>query len=255
MQKGYRVLAAAGGKVRAIRDEMDDVSFRVIGKDAIKGKEAGNSVALDHGNGWETQYSHLRRGSVLVKPGEKVKRGQPLGLVGLSGLTEFPHLHLTVRFNGIKIDPFVGPGEHQQCGLGAKPVWDAKTLAALSYTPSGLLDAGFAGDMVTFEQVKDGRIPVPGVTAPAFIFWTNIYGVQAGDDEHIRIFGPDGKLFTEKHSQIPGNKAEWFSYAGKKRSSASWPAGTYRGEYILTRADKSGSQNVVSFVRELRVAN
>src|SRR5437868_3746683 len=69
MNKGVNVIAAADGKVRAIRDEMEDVNFRQLGAAALKGKEAGNSVAVDHGNGWETQYSHLRKGSVLVKPG------------------------------------------------------------------------------------------------------------------------------------------------------------------------------------------
>src|SRR5687767_667340 len=144
MAKGFRVLAAADGKVRAIRDSMADVSFRDIGKDAIKGREAGNGVAIDHGNGWETQYSHLRRGSVMVKPGESVRRGQLLGLVGLSGWTEFPHLHLTVRYQGRKIDPFVGTGAHTGCGLG-EPLWEAKALEAMKYVPTGMLAAGFAG--------------------------------------------------------------------------------------------------------------
>ena len=50
MTKGVHVVAAADGTVRAVRDGMDDVSFRTIGRAAINGREAGNSVVIDHGD-------------------------------------------------------------------------------------------------------------------------------------------------------------------------------------------------------------
>lgn len=254
MHAGFRVLAAADGKVRAIRDGMDDASFRLKGREAVRGREAGNGVAIEHGNGWNTQYSHMRRGSVLVKPGDAVKRGQPLGLIGLSGWTEFPHLHLTVRHHGRKIDPFAGSGEHRQCGLGANPLWDARTLAILRYVPSGMLDAGFSGEMPTFDQVKAGRPAKAVATAPVMVFWVTVYGLQAGDAEHIRILAPDGSLFSESSRKVEANRAQSFSYAGKKRRAASWPEGTYRGEYTLTRGGKDGPRRAISVVRELQVS-
>src|SRR4051794_11835612 len=57
MRKGVAVVAAADGVVRARRDGMDDVSIRVSGAGAVKGREAGNGVIIDHGNGWQTQYA------------------------------------------------------------------------------------------------------------------------------------------------------------------------------------------------------
>ena len=66
MYAGVSVLAAADGVVRAVRDGMDDISVREIGHEAIMGREAGNAVVLNHGNGWETQYSHLKHGSIDV---------------------------------------------------------------------------------------------------------------------------------------------------------------------------------------------
>ena len=254
MAQGYRVLAAADGRVRAIRDGTEDVSLRDVGKAAVKDREAGNSVVIDHGGGWETQYAHLRKGSVVVKPGQEVKRGQPLGLIGLSGFTEFPHLHLAVRYRGRNIDPFIGSPEHDRCGLGAKQLWDAKTLTALRYTPSGLLNAGFAGDAVTFEAVRSGQLPAPAATAPALLFWIDIYGAQAGDEEHFRIVAPDGRIFVERRDKVPGNKAEWFSFVGKKREGAPWPAGTYRAEYALTRGSPGGAQTVLTVTREVQVS-
>ena len=49
------------------------------------GKECGNRVGIDHGDGWATDYCHLATGSVSVKPGDNVAAGQPIGRVGLSG--------------------------------------------------------------------------------------------------------------------------------------------------------------------------
>ena len=108
MAKGVQVLAAAAGTVLRLRDGMDDVSIRVTGADAVKDREAGNSLIIDHGNGWETQYGHLRKGSIIVKPGQTVTAGQPIALMGLSGNTEFTHTHFEVRHNGKPVDPYTG---------------------------------------------------------------------------------------------------------------------------------------------------
>src|SRR4051794_27387255 len=96
-RRGVPVLAAAAGRVRAVRDGMPDVSVRDPSAAPVAGREAGNSVVIEHGEGWETQYAHLRKGSVAVRPGDRVEGGQPLGMTGLSGNTEFPHLHFEVR--------------------------------------------------------------------------------------------------------------------------------------------------------------
>ncbi len=254
MLRGVPVIAAADGTVRATRDGMDDLSVREIGVDRIKGREAGNSVAVVHGSGWETQYSHLQRGSVRVKTGDTIRRGHVLGLVGLSGRTEFPHLHFSVRYKGAAIDPFVGTGEHKTCGAGLNPLWDPETLATLHYVPTGVLDAGFAGEVPTFRQIKAGAVAPPGGSARTLVFWVNTYGMQAGDREHVRILAPDGKLFTESRRTLPAKKAEWFTYTGRKRRDASWPAGTYSGEYTLLRDTSAGPRKVVSIQREIRIA-
>src|SRR5690606_24207530 len=75
MLKGGKVLAAADGTVIALRDDMEDISVKKINPAAVKNRECGNGVVIDHGNGWETQYCHMRRHSVSAKKGEKVKAG------------------------------------------------------------------------------------------------------------------------------------------------------------------------------------
>ena len=63
----------------------------------------GNLVRLDHGFGIETIYGHLAKS--LVKEGQRVKRGDVVGLVGSSGLATGPHLHAMVKVNGQALDP------------------------------------------------------------------------------------------------------------------------------------------------------
>jgi murein DD-endopeptidase MepM/ murein hydrolase activator NlpD len=63
----------------------------------------GNVVKLDHGFGIETLYGHMAK--ALVKEGQRVKRGDVVGLVGSSGLATGPHLHYMVKVNGQTFDP------------------------------------------------------------------------------------------------------------------------------------------------------
>jgi murein DD-endopeptidase MepM/ murein hydrolase activator NlpD len=63
----------------------------------------GNIVRLDHGYGIETLYGHLAK--ALVKEGQRVNRGDVLGLVGSTGLATGPHLHYMVKVNGQALDP------------------------------------------------------------------------------------------------------------------------------------------------------
>jgi len=63
----------------------------------------GNLVAIDHGYGMETQYGHMAK--VLVKSGQKIRRGDVIGLVGSTGLSTGPHLHYHIKSNSHPVDP------------------------------------------------------------------------------------------------------------------------------------------------------
>jgi murein DD-endopeptidase MepM/ murein hydrolase activator NlpD len=56
----------------------------------------GNFVVQDLGDGHFALYAHLQLGSVRVRPGERIRRGQVLGLVGNTGNSSEPHLHFHV---------------------------------------------------------------------------------------------------------------------------------------------------------------
>ncbi|NQV02899.1 MAG: M23 family metallopeptidase [Bacteroidia bacterium] len=63
----------------------------------------GNRVVVDHGYTYSTLYAHMSK--ILVRKGDKVKRGQVIGLVGNTGKSTAPHLHYEVRKNGIAMNP------------------------------------------------------------------------------------------------------------------------------------------------------
>ncbi len=60
-------------------------------------------MKVDHGFGIETLYGHLAK--ALVKEGQRVKRGEVVGLVGSTGLATGPHLHYMVKVHGQTFDP------------------------------------------------------------------------------------------------------------------------------------------------------
>lgn len=84
---GTNVFASADGVVRSAR--VSD-SF-------------GRVVEIDHGYGLITLYAHLSK--INVKFGQKVTRGQVIGLVGNSGLSSGAHLHYEVHVNNVEVDP------------------------------------------------------------------------------------------------------------------------------------------------------
>jgi len=63
----------------------------------------GNSILVDHGFGYQTFYAHCEK--ILVKKGQKLKRGQVIATVGNSGKSTAPHLHYEVQKNGRAVDP------------------------------------------------------------------------------------------------------------------------------------------------------
>lgn len=253
MEAGVPVVAAAAGTVVARRDGLPDISFRDRPEEAIRGREAGNGVRLDHGDGWQTQYSHLRRGSVAVEPGEAVAAGRRLGLIGLSGKTEFPHLHFTVRHRGAVLDPFTGTEPGSGCGAPGEGLWTPAAAEALAYRAGGLLLAGFADGAPALPALLDGpgRAREPDATSPALVFWSVAWGLRAGDRETIILRGPDGKVVAESESRLPGDKAQWLRYAGRKAPAGGWPAGTYRGTYRVERDAPGGATTVVAVERAL----
>ena len=63
----------------------------------------GNCIVVDHGYGLQTIYGHLSQ--IQVKEGDAVKRGQVMGLSGMTGMAGGDHIHFTMQLDGVQIDP------------------------------------------------------------------------------------------------------------------------------------------------------
>ena len=246
MAAGVAVLAVAPGTVAATRDGQPDGDFAAGGN--VAGKECGNGVVIDHGQGWQTQYCHLAAGSVAVARGDAVSAGTPLGHVGLSGKSEFPHLHLTVRHGGTVVDPFA-PNPAAGCPVDATAaLWQVPP----AYMPAGILDLGLTVNPPDYASVKAGapRANVLPAKAPQLIVWAYGWGGRTGDVLHLTLTGPAGFHFAHA-APIERDQALFYRYAGARiPSPAGWPRGRYTAAIRLVRAGVEIGARDLSFVVE-----
>lgn len=103
VSEGTPVFATADGKIKSLSE---------------KNSSHGKAITIDHGNGYQTSYSHLL--DIRVKKGQSVKRGDIIALSGNSGLSFAPHLHYEVIYNDMRVDPIhyffleLSPEEYQR---------------------------------------------------------------------------------------------------------------------------------------------
>ncbi len=241
MNRGVAVVAAAEGTVRGVRDNMQDVSIKSTGRDAVKSRECGNGVVINHPAGYETQYCHMRSGSIIVKQGEKVRAGQKLGLIGLSGATEFPHLHFEVRRLGRVFDPFTGEPAGTPCGSERNGLWNAAVEQLFAYQASAVLGAGFYPAPPKPEQVRSLAAPVTEIprNAPAIVFWVDIMGPRAGDTLTLTLYAPNGQPLVTKDMPFQRNQAQNFTFIGDKATPEGLIPGEYTGKLELKRPGKA----------------
>ena len=235
MEKGIDIIAAAPGKVRATRDGVDDLGAQSF----PAGKDCGNAVVITHEKGWETQYCHLAKGTVVVQPGDSVAAGDKLGQMGFSGRTEFPHLHLSIRKDGEPVDPFGAQTMTQPCDLAeTDSLWSAAAQQDLAYQPGGVVDIGISGAPPKLAAIRQGDQKVLiRANSAILIMWARFFGVRAGDTLSMRLVGPDGEVISDK-TDMTRNRAEEMRYAGR-RSEEGWPPGRYRAAATIIRAGQS----------------
>ena len=242
--KGVNVLAAASGVVKGVRDEMPDIMIGQPGAPDLNGRDCGNGVVIDHGSGWETQYCHMALGSVAVGAGDRVSAGDVLGLVGLSGRTEFPHLHLSVRHNGAEIDPFE-PNGNPECGADVEASLWSNPIA----TPSGgIITIGFSDQVPEYSDVKQGTAGREQLSAqgPALVLWAYMFGSQTGDKVQITILDPNGATVFEDIVDLERDQAQLFRAGGRRTPKGGWGVGEHIGIVELLRNGESLEIQTVS---------
>jgi murein DD-endopeptidase MepM/ murein hydrolase activator NlpD len=93
--KAYDIAARKGTPILATADGV--VTY------ARKKGQYGNLIVIDHGHGMKTRYGHCQK--FLKKRGDKVKRWEPIALMGNTGRSTGPHVHYEVHLNGMPVNP------------------------------------------------------------------------------------------------------------------------------------------------------
>lgn len=195
---GVAIYAAADGVVTAISDGAFD---RITG--FTTPAPPANYVIIDMGNGWQTKYWHLRRDSVSVSTGDRIKAGDFLGWMGSSGFTTGPHVHFELTYNNHPVETMLDPSTF----------WVTPPAYPSDYRH--VLQSGFSSQTPTSsewaEQPQDIRRFRQGNVVH---FWVIAGAVMPGDRRTIRFLHPDGSVFFEQSSN-PGSvfyKTSQWSY-------------------------------------------
>lgn len=238
-ESGVAVLAAAAGTVKATRDGMEDRFATQATRALVANRECGNGVVIDHGGGWETQYCHMKAGSIAVAKGDVLEAGARLGDVGYSGLAEFAHLHFTVRKDGKVLDPFLGGPQAALCVKALEPdksLWEPAFDSAFAYRNGEILAAEFVAAVPKLDVIEtDGGKAEVSPTSAQLVFMTRLMNLKAGDVVRVTAEGPGGFAVESTSKPVERSKATYLAYAGKRLKAPRWADGKYTGKVELVR--------------------
>ena len=234
VEKGVAVKASAAGTVVGLRDGVDDHLVRsAADRIPIKDRECGNGVMLDHGEGWKTQYCHMRKGSVAVQKGDQVTAGAKLGEVGYSGDAAFAHVHLQVTKDDKVVDPFLAE-EKASCTKDGLTLWSKEAKVALSYKEGTVLALGLADHGLDLAELETGaamKTPTAQTPIVAYVWAINL---QKGDIIQIALI-KDGEVLQNNSDTLDRAKAQYMLFAGKKAPQGGWPKGSYKASAKVSR--------------------
>lgn len=242
MLKGVPVIAAASGEVLRVRDGLPDIDVKLIGRDSLGNSGFGNVVLLKHRDGFLSAYGHLKRGSISVSKGQQVRAGQRLGEIGLSGATDFVHLHFEIRRDGKVIDPFTGLEAEAGCGKTEESLWNAAAQEKLAYFPSAILKIGFASVELNQAALEYGLLAGDeGLSKKStrLVFHVYAAGLRPGDKARFHIYAPSGELLTETEETVLENNPTAIFRTGPPDLGTALEPGIYRGDFTLLR-DQNG---------------
>lgn len=250
MEAGVSVLAAADGIVQFVRDGMPDVSVNLVGQESVKRLGLGNAVLLRHSGGeLLTGYAHLRRGSIRVKEGDLVRKGQVLGHVGLSGMTESPQLYFELIVGGRHLDPFTGFPVETGCGRQEiTPWWDSRASAAIVYHPTLLVRVGFSTTELSRDAMEYMLYETDNVIARgATQVFMHVYllGLKKNDRVRIRMTAPDGRTLSDRTALVSEDAGVRLFRSSASGGEAALPIGIYFGQFTLVRPGADGKDTTL----------
>ena len=181
---GVVVEAVAPGRVVAAVDGQFD-------RNAVRPSPGGfgNHLEILHDESrFSHIYAHLRENSLMVDLGDEVRPGDPLGLVGSSGNSNWPHLHFEVRDDfGIPVDPYEGPcSATEQLWTDPLPYQDEFHVLDVGITTTILPSLEFLLE----RPVDDDVI---STDEPLLLFWVETHNINA-DSLRFDVRDPSNQL-------------------------------------------------------------
>jgi hypothetical protein len=178
---GVPVYAALDGMVTGIQDGEPDMNTKIV-----KGTPS-NYVIIDHGNGFEGRYWHLRMNSVSVAVNQQVVAGQQIGETASSGNSNWPHLHFQLEKDGNLYEPF-GGACNPDPGLWVKQ--PAKLYDTVVYDFAFSEDSP-EGISPPHEWPRSSHFPQ---TADQLYLWVYLRHVPAGSHYKYVFRRPDSSI-------------------------------------------------------------
>lgn len=243
MRQGVDVIAADSGVVIQARDGMPDKNALAQDTTQLQNIACGNRVAIKHSGGWITDYCHMKNGSIKVKKGDIIATGQKLGEIGMSGLTEFPHLHINVQQGSQIYDPFTG---HERYTKGPiSPLWSPQVLQQLNYKPLVVYNVGVSNEIPNFLGVRDEKYKSTRISAESYmiILWIDAFHVELNDSIDVLVKNPNGTPFLRQHIVIDKPHAKKLMYLGRKSPQNGFTKGNYNVQVSFKRPNANINDN------------
>ncbi|MEI7475526.1 MAG: M23 family metallopeptidase [bacterium] len=225
MNKGVSVKAANSGVVLRTRDGVNDINDKRIGVETVNNFACGNGIVTDNGSGIKIAYCHMKKGSIKYKKGDFVKKGDVIGLVGMSGKTEYPHLHIQVFENSKLVDP------------NAENLWETK----IPYNELFIYHIGVTDTMPDQLQCKEGGFnqQIISKNSNKIYLWADIFAPMINDKITYKIISPDKNMIANNSKIIEKNNVRRFLYMIHK---SNLKQGLYTAIVTINRNKKSYSK-------------
>lgn len=244
MQKGIPVVAAQDGTVIFTTNNFKDNLPLAQGINVNEMPFCGNSVVLEHGLGWQTVYCHLKKGSVSVKKGDFIRKGNKIAEVGASGRAVFPHLYFAVLRDGVSFDPFTGrqlsvnkEGEGKAEMKQYKPFWAPVVKDKLPYREVAVVNVGVATEDPTLDSIKEGKYQDVEIqtTIDSIVLWIYGFHFQKGDFIKAVLQNPAGTRVSYEMKTISTDEREKAAFFRIPKPKDGWKAGKYKGSFEVMR--------------------
>jgi hypothetical protein len=216
IRAGVDILAAQKGRILRTIDQYDDYADLEFNPNAVA-YNCGNEVFIDHGNGWQTQYCHLKKGSVKVRGGQRVEQGEVIAQMGSSGNSKSPHLHLNIFYKGQYVDPFTATVKGTKCNpFKNKTLWMSTDKYPAPYYTNALqiFNWGATKGDLSMSMIKEGLNHKDiEIDEDDYVkIWLAGYFLQSGDLWQIDIYNDKKQKLYSKTGTVKNDSDMGYYY-------------------------------------------